>query len=160
MLRFLTRLWRFLCLRNAEQYQIILITLLLAKMRIKTKYQPSQWLFQFSPFQTDIASRNQPDVKQLIRRIKQIAALVWWRALCLEQALTLSVFLTRKRIAHTIFIGVKRDQQSAFAAHAWVAIDNEVVLGGPVDDYQIIATYLRGATNSPDETTPLDIGHS
>ncbi|WP_316676942.1 lasso peptide biosynthesis B2 protein [uncultured Tolumonas sp.] len=160
MRRFLTRLWRFLCLPRAEQYQIIVITLLLAKMRLKTKYQPSQRLFQFSPFDASITSRNQTDIKQIIKRIQQIAALVWWRALCLEQALTLSVFLTRQQRAHTLFIGVKRDQQNTFAAHAWVSIEREVVLGGPVDDYQIIATYPRGSTNLPDETTPLDIDHS
>lgn len=160
MLRCLSRLWRFLCLPSAEQCQIISITLLLAKMRIKTKYQPSQRLFQFSYFPTNMALCDQQVIKPLIRRIQQISALVWWRALCLEQALTLSAFLTRKRIAHTLFIGVKRDQQNAFAAHAWVMIENEVVLGGPVDDYQIIATYLRGSTNPPDEPTPLDIDHS
>ncbi|WP_081741407.1 lasso peptide biosynthesis B2 protein [Tolumonas lignilytica] len=154
-----SRLWRFLRLSRGAQYQVCLIVLLLAKMRLKTKYQSSQQLFRVVPLPARDSSVNQFEIKPLVRRIQQMASLVWWRALCLEQALTLSELLQRQSTAHTLFIGVKRDQQTAFAAHAWITVSDEVVLGGPIEAYQVIARYPFLHETHFDETRRPDRNH-
>ncbi len=62
--------------------------------------------------------------------LPRIGARLPWRSDCLVQALAAQRWLADYGIACEIEVGVRRDDDSAFRAHAWVIHDGKVVLGG------------------------------
>ena len=49
---------------------------------------------------------------------------------CLPQALAIQWFLRKKGIKTRLNIGVKKDDNSGIAAHAWVEREGKVIMGG------------------------------
>ena len=66
---------------------------------------------------------------------------------CLFRALALRVLLGRQNIPCTLHIGVGRNEQSDFKAHAWVDCDGKIMLGETHDlaDYTPLP-HLAGET--------------
>ena len=56
------------------------------------------------------------------------------RATCLTQALAGQWLLARKGYGSRVMIGVRRGQGLSVAAHAWLRVGDEVVLGGDTED--------------------------
>jgi hypothetical protein len=52
-----------------------------------------------------------------------------YRANCLRQALVAWWLLGRRGVDTNLVIGVRKDEQG-FAAHAWVELDGDVIIGG------------------------------
>lgn len=61
-------------------------------------------------------------------------------ATCLTQAVACRYLLARQGYATTLRIGVRRDKDQTFAAHAWLLNGEEVVIGGDSAELQ---TYAR-----------------
>ena len=57
---------------------------------------------------------------------------------CLATALVGQAILARHGYPAQLCVGVKRDPAGAFAAHAWLERDGEVIVGGPVS---LVRTY-------------------
>lgn len=57
---------------------------------------------------------------------------------CLATALVAQAMLRRNGHDAHLRIGVRRDGNGTFAAHAWLEREDRVVLGGPVE---VVATY-------------------
>lgn len=76
-----------------------------------------------------IASDQILRARHVCRRVAQIATRVPWRTSCLVQAVAGCLLLRRRGIAATIRLGVKKDN-GALAAHAWLMVGGQVVLGG------------------------------
>ena len=55
------------------------------------------------------------------------------RATCLTQAITAQILLSRNNHPSNLRIGVIKDDD--FKAHAWLEIDNKIVLGESEQDY-------------------------
>jgi hypothetical protein len=55
-------------------------------------------------------------------------------ATCLAQALTLQALLSQMGIHSALELGVTRNDESGFTAHAWVEIDGTVIIGGEERD--------------------------
>jgi hypothetical protein len=73
-------------------------------------------------------------------------------ATCLTQALAAQVLLARAGCDSRIEIGVTRDEQHCFRAHAWVTCGSEIVIGGAnVDRYVPLAAWetIAGRSNQP-----------
>ncbi len=73
-------------------------------------------------------------------------------ASCLTQALAAQVLLARSGYDSRIEIGVTKDEQRRFRAHAWVVCGNEIVIGGTeVDRYVPLAAWetIIGRSNQP-----------
>lgn len=66
--------------------------------------------------------------RQVARRIERLA---WFvpGATCLTQALALQFVLARTGHASILHIGVRKDAEGTFSAHAWVTCNDRVVLG-------------------------------
>lgn len=62
--------------------------------------------------------------------IRQAGALIPKGKHCLSQAMTLSLFLSRRQLPATIRYGVRRGPDLALMAHAWVEHDGLVLIGG------------------------------
>lgn len=67
--------------------------------------------------------------------LPRIARCIPWRSDCLVQALAAQRWLAAYGIASEIEIGVQRDADSAFRAHAWVIQNGKVVLGGETREF-------------------------
>jgi hypothetical protein len=71
-------------------------------------------------------------------------------ATCLTQALAAQVLLAQSGYHSRIEIGVTKDDERHFRAHAWVVCGNEIVIGGAeVDRYVPLAAWetTMGRTN-------------
>ena len=65
--------------------------------------------------------------------VEDLGARPWMNALCLPRALAAHAMLRRRGIASRLCLGVGRDA-GEFAAHAWVEIGNDKVVGGAEAD--------------------------
>jgi hypothetical protein len=63
-------------------------------------------------------------------------------ASCLTQALAAQVLLARSEHDSRVEIGVTKDEQGRFCAHAWVVCGQEIVIGGAeADQYVPLAAW-------------------
>ena len=60
-------------------------------------------------------------------------------ASCLTQALAYQAMLHRRGVRSELKLGVKHDQQGKFAAHAWVSVGGQVLLGGSTQEVSAFA---------------------
>lgn len=67
--------------------------------------------------------------------IPRVAARLPWRADCLVQALAAKRWLGRRGIKSTLTLGVAKDPQSTFEAHAWLTAGDRIVTGGDISGY-------------------------
>lgn len=67
-----------------------------------------------------------------LRLVRAIRIASRWipRASCLTQAVALQALLGWRGYASEIRVGVRRDEDGAFAAHAWVVGSERVLIGG------------------------------
>jgi hypothetical protein len=65
--------------------------------------------------------------------VENLGARPWMRALCLPRALAAHAMLRRRGIASRLCLGVAREG-GELAAHAWVEIGNNKIVGGPEAD--------------------------
>jgi len=73
------------------------------------------------------------------RRVARLARRVPWRATCLVQALAGWLLLKRRGIVATIRFGVAKSE-AGLAAHAWLVVGSEIVLGGEAaPDFKALA---------------------
>jgi hypothetical protein len=73
-------------------------------------------------------------VERVAYAVPVMSLRVPWRADCLVQALAARRWLARGRIASSICIGVRKDQQG-FQAHAWLKVGERIVTGGDISSY-------------------------
>lgn len=75
--------------------------------------------------------------RRIARLLLPVARVVPFRAKCLEQALALTMMLRRRRIISTLHLGTTRGTvaNAVFEAHAWLSVEGEVIVGGPIDRY-------------------------
>ncbi len=64
--------------------------------------------------------------------IEMIAKNMPWSVLCMPQAVAVKWMLQRRGIPCTLYFGTKGDRRAdnSLEAHAWVAIDNRIIIGG------------------------------
>ena len=65
--------------------------------------------------------------------VENLGARPWMHALCLPRALAAHAMLRRRGIASQLCLGVAREGDE-LAAHAWVEIGNNKIVGGPEAD--------------------------
>jgi Transglutaminase-like superfamily len=82
------------------------------------------------------------EIERIGRAIRRAAARVP-RATCLTRGLAAALLLRLAGLPHELFIGVRKDADGTFAAHAWVVSRGTIVAGNLPD----LATY-----------TPMPIG--
>ena len=64
---------------------------------------------------------------------------------CLQRGTALRLLLAHYRIPSTLHMGVRKVEDGALGAHAWVSIDDEVILGGK----EMTAGYVPLARRTP-----------
>jgi hypothetical protein len=87
-----------------------------------------------------------PDVAALVAEVNAWQwRLPWpWRATCLKRATVLYALLRHMGDAVSLRIGVRRGDDGAFLAHAWLMRDGEIYLepdGGDPSTFSVIAEF-------------------
>ena len=74
--------------------------------------------------------------------IEAAAAAVPWRAVCLQQGLALQWMLRRRGIDALLHYGLAKEQGRELAAHVWVAVGDNLVIGGDIaSKFRCVATF-------------------
>lgn len=98
----------------------------------------SLWLFSFkvldrwlSSFGSPGGYEQQTDPEVVDRVVKSVQACSRYvpYASCLTQALTARTLLQMRGQSCQLKIGVKKDEDEKFAAHAWIEVDGRIVIG-------------------------------
>ncbi len=79
------------------------------------------------------------DISRIIERVSQGVP----NASCLTQAICAQRLLKSYGHEVSIRIGVKADKQNSMEAHAWVLIDDEVILGGEQENLNEYSTLTE-----------------
>jgi hypothetical protein len=110
-------------------------SLLLRALALVVVIRLGLWLLPFSvvqrlPSAKIRAAKTIHSVDQMVWAIK-IASRCLPGATCLTQALAARVLLARFGYKSRVEIGVAKDEQGRFEAHAWLAVGEKVVICGP-----------------------------
>jgi transglutaminase-like putative cysteine protease len=82
-------------------------------------------------------------VEGVSKAVEEIAAKPWMQALCLPQALATHAMLRRRGVAGRLCLGAVREG-GALAAHAWVELGDEVLVGGGTEQAQFTRLVTFG----------------
>ncbi len=66
---------------------------------------------------------------RLASAVLAVSKYTFWKSNCFPQALCAHRILKRRRMAHTIYFGIKKDEADKMKAHAWLRVGNRIVTG-------------------------------
>jgi hypothetical protein len=78
------------------------------------------------------------DVERLSWAIAVAAQHVPWRSDCFIQVIAADHWLRRHHLRPDFYLGVARDEQGVFAAHAWLRYGDLTVTGGRYDQFSTL----------------------
>jgi len=102
-------------------------------MRLAVWFLPTRSLLRFVRERVEATPTDQPGASASIARIAwsvRAAGRRIPRATCLVEALAVQLMLARSGHRSELRIGVLRDPEGKFAAHAWVEAAGKIVVGG------------------------------
>jgi Transglutaminase-like superfamily len=94
-----------------------------------------------SPQPATPSPRDQRWAGLITRQVDRAAARTPWRSECYPQAVAARLELIAARVPHTVFFGLRRDENRELVAHAWVQIGDRVVIGGDPVGYTVVAAF-------------------
>jgi hypothetical protein len=72
-----------------------------------------------------------------------------WDSNCLAQGLAGKLMLRRRRLVSTLYLGVGKDDQASFAAHAWLRSGAVVVTGGAdLERFTVMAAFRDASSGA------------
>lgn len=92
------------------------------------------------------AHGNVADLSRVAWSVSRVAGAMPWRALCLEQGLAAQWLLRRRGFDAVLHYGIGRATGRELAAHVWVSVDGETVIGGDPDGHFAEVVSYPGAT--------------
>ena len=79
---------------------------------------------------------------RVIWAVEAVARRVPWRTVCFQKGLALHLMLRRRGVDSMLHYGAGKDAEGALAAHVWISVDGQTVLGGDVAErFHCLATY-------------------
>jgi Transglutaminase-like superfamily len=127
-----SRLKRFARMSLAEQVLLLRALFLVSAIRLGLFLFPFRLLQRFAQ-RRGRKSNTMYSSGEYVWAVRAVSRYVPG-ATCLTQALAAQRFLTRSGHASHIEIGVKKDEQRRFLAHAWVVSGDQIVIGGAEAD--------------------------
>jgi len=105
-------------------------TVMLATARMAVSWLPASRVLAWAGRAPRRINRfSQDEVGWVTWSVETIGDKQWMKALCLPRALAAQAMLRRRGIASRLCLGVARDGE-ALAAHAWLELGREIVVGG------------------------------
>jgi hypothetical protein len=72
----------------------------------------------------------EPRVADIRWAVEAMARRVPWRAVCIEQGIAMQRMLRRRGCDATLHYGVGHGEEGRLAAHVWVSVGEQIVIGG------------------------------
>lgn len=123
---------KFLNLSPLERRLLVRAGLWVAAMRLGLWFLPFPWLRNMIATNGEVSVRpGQPDPDQTARVAwaVEVAARYVPRATCLTQALAAQALLGQEGVPADLRLGVAKDRDGKFQAHAWLEQEGRVILG-------------------------------
>lgn len=99
--------------------------------RIQVSFQPSKQYLPRNAGQSGFLSEEKKSQSNSVAKIiNGLSVRVPWSATCLVKVLAADKMLKKRGIPHTIHFGVKKSPAGEMEAHAWLSVNNRVVIGG------------------------------
>jgi hypothetical protein len=122
------RLKKFASVSASERQLLLQTALVVGAIRV------ALWLLPFSMVRERVArasnqARHSYPVERIIWSVRAVSRCVP-AASCLTQAMAAQFLLARSGYTSRIQIGVSKDDNHRFEAHAWLICDGEILLGG------------------------------
>ncbi|MDD7987004.1 lasso peptide biosynthesis B2 protein [Lentisphaera marina] len=87
------------------------------------------------------------EIKFLKRLILRIADLLPWKCVCFPQAIAGQRILNKKKLASTLYLGLKKEDGD-MKAHAWLRYQQYIVTGdNGIEQYTIINSFTHEVLN-------------
>ncbi len=84
---------------------------------------------------------NSAKVRQIAWAIEKIGYYTPWRSNCLAKAITGKIMLKQHRISSTLYLGVKKVDNS-LEAHAWLRVGKNIITGNnDLDHFRVVASF-------------------
>jgi hypothetical protein len=131
-----------------EQRLFLAAVLWLGLSRLAILLFPFRWIAPYLGQSMTLTSEELPSGCRTIH----ISSIQWaiqtasryapWDCKCLVQAIAGKMLLRWRGIPSTIYLGVRRDENKYFAAHAWLRCGSFILTGKPgMEHYTIVATF-------------------
>jgi len=125
------RIRRFLQWPNAKKQVLLRAFMIVVVVRIGLWCLPYKRLLSLLPSIRPTHNAITNDWKLINESIASVRLCSRFvpRATCLTQALATQVLLCRHGQASNLRIGVQRDSEKQFLAHAWVEVEGKIIIG-------------------------------
>jgi hypothetical protein len=70
------------------------------------------------------------EIDKVCWSVRGAAWRVPWRTVCFQKGLATHLMLRRRGIASVLHYGISHPQEDALAAHVWISVGDEIVMGG------------------------------
>lgn len=131
---------RHLTLSHCRYFALALVELFAARIRLSTVAGEKIVRQLQAPLSAlpQKQRRTKIDVERLSWAIAVAAQCVPWRSDCLIQVIAADRWLRRHCLRPDFYLGVAKNAQGAFAAHAWLRYGDLTVTGGSVDQFSTL----------------------
>lgn len=141
---------RFSRMPFVEQMLAVEALILLGVARASVRTLPfrlvARWLGrrQTALHPPDETLDQSPDAARVAQAVVRVSGKTPWRSNCLAQAIAGHWMLRRRGIDSFLYLGVGRNAQQHFDAHAWLRANCETILGGPdTSRYAVVGIFAN-----------------
>ena len=116
--------------------------LLLIAAKIVLRAAPFRTIAPKTCGDRNFATKNCAELMEIGWAFGVIARRIGILRQCLAQSIAAQWMLNRRRIANTLYLGVRRDEEGALLAHAWVRAGARTIVGRESrPGFHVIATF-------------------
>ena len=129
------RLFRmFFGFSRVDQLRLVRAAFLILFIRLGLQLMPfrtlRRLLSKMGRVRQDALPPDEVSIRQVVWAVSAAGRRMPWASTCLTRALAAQVMLGRLGEPTALSIGVAKDEQDKFKAHAWLESRGEVVIGG------------------------------
>ena len=77
----------------------------------------------------NLTDPEEKNIQKVVVLTKSISNKLPWKSRCLQEAIAMKLYLNKQKIKNIIKIGVKKDDSDNLTAHAWLTIDDTIIIG-------------------------------
>jgi hypothetical protein len=142
---------RFVQLGRRRKFLLVEALAALAASSAAVRFLPFRWAVRMGSRKLSRAAPGDRD--ELLRdarwSVEAAATSVPWRAVCLQQGLALQWMLRRRGIDAVLHYGLAKEKAGGLEAHAWVAVGDNLVIGGEIaSKFRCVATFPQARTTA------------
>lgn len=129
----LHKLRKFFLLKNGDRQFLLLTALTLTSIRFGLWLLPWKVLYErirnIAPLSPELARPDDLTWYRVVKAVNIVSKLMVIPPKCLARALTTQLLLIRQGYHSELCIGVTKNQEGKFEAHAWIESQGKIIIG-------------------------------